>query len=72
MLMGPICTLKQQKLISSGISVESVSHPPPPMMGWETINADNYKDYSGKIPKITQGLFICDRILENRPFRHNN
>ena len=28
------------------------------MMGWKTINADNYKDCSGKIPEITEGLFI--------------
>ena len=55
---GSYLYLKQQKLISDGISVVPVSHPPPPpMMGWEIVNAENYKEYGSKIPKVTQGLY---------------
>ena len=55
---GSYLYLKQQKFISSGVSVALASHPPSPILGWETVNAENYKEYGSKIPIVTQGLFI--------------
>ena len=52
---GSYLYLKQQKFINSGVSVTPVSHPPSPILGWETVNAENYKEYGTKIPIVTQG-----------------
>ena len=55
---GSYLYLKQQKLVSSGVSVAPVSHSTSPILGWETVNAANYKEYSSKILIVTQGLLI--------------
>ena len=55
---GSYLYLKQQKIISSGVSIAPVSHPPSPLIGWETVIAENYKEYSNKIPIVTQGCYI--------------
>ena len=55
---GSYLYLKQQKLVSGGVSVAPISHPTSPILGWETGNDANYKEYSSKIPIVMQGLLI--------------
>ena len=53
----------KRKIISSGVSITPVSHPPSPLIGWETVNAENYKEYSSKIPIVTPGCYITINFI---------
>ncbi len=49
---------KYQQLVDSGATVAPISHPPPPLSGWESVTANNRMEYAQKIPLVTQGRCV--------------
>ena len=60
---------KIERLNEAGVKVDPVGHLPIPISGWETVSADNYSEYSNKIPIVTQGKTMLFQVMN--VYMHN-
>jgi len=54
---GSYLTRKVRKLQDSGVNTAPLEPPLIPPAGWEVVSADNYKDFTDKIPQMMPGTF---------------
>ena len=53
---------KHQRLALSGANVAPLTHPIPPLSGWESVTETNVKVLAKEVPRVTSGIYF---LLKN-------